>query len=284
MNIYKALLSTIIVLSVPYALLAVRCQSCAEKIALKKSIAEALAAAIAVEKEAHKDIEKCGCNQPRPQVQPVAVPRPSQQSNVRPSQNAPRPSKPTSPRPNTRDLETGDIDSLEIIDEEYRCQACAERGLECTNKHCMCDQALRAPISMTDDALLTNECCPEISMCSLVDELRHINKAIKAQKRAARRCCSRLRTDIENSEDLVISQITQSTGQVNNLIISQIDQSADCCSILDVLIGDPDTTPVAILTNPASITDFVDNAELDMLTWLKSIYELVANIYICTCL
>ena len=75
MNFYKKTIMVAIAfaaLSLGNVALADRCQSCAEKMAIKQSIKDVLAAELAInsavarEKELDTEIEKCGCSKPKP--------------------------------------------------------------------------------------------------------------------------------------------------------------------------------------------------------------------------
>lgn len=191
--------------------LAERCQSCAEKMAIKQSIKDALAAALASnpvvvrEKELDTEIEKCGCSKPKP--------------------------KPGRAAHTTVDTSAG----------------CASEAT-C----CMLTQQLQ-------DLACANEAC-----CKVV---HRINDRVKEQGRDAKKCCHKIRNDIEDVEELVISVI---------------DQNAECCSVIESRIGD---LCVSVIDTPLpfSIIDYVDSNCLDLATWVKSIYALVAQIYYCTC-
>lgn len=201
--------------------LAERCQSCAEKMAIKQSIKDALAATLAgnvsngvvtkdqaidvEEKEVDIDVEKCGCGKPKP--------------------------KPGRAAHTTVDTSAG----------------CASEAT-C----CMLTQQLQ-------DLACANAAC-----CKVV---HRINDRVKEQGRDAKKCCHKIRNDIEDVEELVISVI---------------DQNAECCSVIESRIGD---LCVSVIDTPLpfSIIDYVDSNCLDLATWVKSIYALVAQIYYCTC-
>lgn len=209
--------------------LAKRCQSCAEKMAIKQSIKDALAAALAAspvvarEKELDTEIEKCGCSKPKP--------------------------KPGRAVHGTVDTSSGCLS-------ESTC--------------CMLSQQLQ-------DISCENAAC-----CKVV---HRINDRVKEQGKDAKKCCRKIRDDIEDVEELVISVIDQSAvccSTTDALLVSIIDQDADCCSVIESRIGD---LCVSVIDTPLpfSIIDYVDSNCLDLATWVKSIYALVAQIYYCTC-
>jgi hypothetical protein len=232
MNVYKkTIMAAVVFAAVSFGgvALAQRCQSCAEKMAIKQSIKDALAAALAAnpavarEKELDTEIEKCGCSKPKP--------KPGRAAHV-------------------------------VADSSAGCAS------EATC--CMLTQQLQ-------DLACANAAC-----CKVV---HRINDRVKEQGRDAKKCCHKVREDLEDIEDLVISVIDQSAeccSTTEALLVSLIDQEADCCSVIETRIGDLDNSELPIPANVASISDNL-SLDLDVITWLKSIYELVGNIYFCTC-
>lgn len=92
------------------------------------------------------------------------------------------------------------------------------------------------------------------------------------QGKDAKKCCKRLHHKLDDVEDLVETLI---------------DQSAACCSVTETILGDP--TTASILDIPSclsnSIVDgIINGTDADVMTWLKSIYELVYiinNVFAC---
>ena len=115
------------------------------------------------------------------------------------------------------------------------------------------------------------------------------------QKHESKKCCSRLREKIEDVKDeveevetLVLSQIDQSAAccsLLDTLIVSQIDQAAICCSVTNGLIGTLDGSAIDPTCGQLfNIVSFVDGTtNLDIIQWLKSLYVLVARTYLCAC-
>lgn len=235
MNVYKKTIMAAVVfaaVSLGGVALANRCQSCAEKMAIKQSIKDALAASVAGnasnavitrDQEIDAETDKCGCGKPKP--------KPGRAAHVAADSSA----------------------------------ACASEAT-C----CMLSQQLQ------DLACANAACCKVVS---------RINDRVKEQGRDAKKCCHKVREDLEDIEDLVISVIDQNAvccSTTEALLTSIIDQDADCCSVIEGRIGD---LCVSVIDTPLpfSITDFVDSNCLDLATWVKSIYALVAQIYYCTC-
>jgi hypothetical protein len=275
MNIYKKmLLSLATVALVTSGSLFARCQTCAEKMAIKQSIKEALAASIAAGK---------------------------------PSANKPSKHK--------------EIDTIEDVQSEPCCASCATGG-ECDSKKCPCnDPRVRAERqSITDNNLLsvTDETAQLDEIQCLLEKLtkksalccrviHHIEEKVKEQGHDARRCCRHIRHELDDIEELIVSQIDQTTdccsvtetlllSQIDqqaiccsiteSLILSQIDQQAICCSIIETTLGDPCSSVVDILdllTLPVTVVDVIDTTCLDTITLLKSIYALLTQIWFCTC-
>jgi len=96
------------------------------------------------------------------------------------------------------------------------------------------------------------------------------NQQVRCQGHEFERCCKRLRHNIDDVEDLVESQI---------------DQSIECCSIIETRIGDLGGSAIDIpaCSQVASIVDVINTTDVDVITWLKSLYILLFQVYQCTC-
>ena len=81
-------------------------------------------------------------------------------------------------------------------------------------------------------------------------------------------------------EDLILSQTDDMAicCSVNEaLLVSIIDQDADCCSVIEARIGELDQPSF-----PGFIYD-VNATQADLITWLKSIYEVAFYARSCVC-
>ncbi len=225
MNISKksVILSVVMTaLSMVSASVLAGCQTCAEKMAIRKSIKEAMAAQLAASKPASKH-----------------------------------------------------LDSIEHTEDEACCESCAA-GNSCEGKRCPCginqkDCAkdwIQAEGSDTCMLLKKIQCMMDSLAAQSAWCCKKLNHKIKEQGEDARKCCKHIRHELNEIEDL---------------IISQTDQPADCCSVIESRIGDPCDSSVVDIPYSASIVEEVDASCLDILTWLKSIYVLVAQIFTCTC-
>lgn len=96
------------------------------------------------------------------------------------------------------------------------------------------------------------------------------NQQVRCQGHEFNRCCKKLRHDIDDVEDLVESQI---------------DQSIECCSIIETTLGSGTSLaiPVPTCAEGFTITDFVNNTDIDVIAWLKSLYILLYTVYNCAC-
>lgn len=169
---------------------AYRCDSCAEKMAIKQSIQEALAAALVIASTAQQaadDVEKCGCSKPKPKP-PVRVDDAQAQQAEEQVEKCGC-GKPK-PKPPVRAEREGSVP---------------------------CDQG-----------------CPAHKTT-----LHDLSKLLKKQGHAAKKCCSHIKDQLDDIEDLVISVIDQPAGTCSStdaLLVSLIDSSADCCSSTDALL------------------------------------------------
>ncbi|HSC25260.1 MAG TPA: hypothetical protein VLB80_03540 [Candidatus Babeliales bacterium] len=287
-NRYKKaiLLSTLMIgMSVGSALLA-KCKPCAAAAAIRQSIRDAAAAALAAGKPISREAE----------------------------------------------LDTFDPEIMAVI--EACCSDCAERGIYCDGEYsgrCNSCQAALLKISIAEvaaalaeasasDAAMAldiisvpttsrapreelvdpcNTCATatdNVDTCSLNEKLNTLlsccictNKNIHHQARDAKKSYKKLRHEINEVEELVESQIDQSAeccSVIESLIGSQIDQSAECCSIIETRIGDLDGSAIDIPScdQRFSIVDVIDNTNVDVVTWLKSLYVLLYQVYLCSCL
>lgn len=225
-----------------------RCLSCAEKAAIKKSIADALAASMAAASEATKNaddcLERCSCNKPKPPY-----------------------IKPTLPF--GREQVAADDQAAADQDEDQPCcEACADTKGNCSNKRCAyyagkrsasVARAEREPAATPESAAfpVTYEGCDGSfeADCLLNQQLEamaaanaacckvihRINDRVKSQGRQARRCCSQLNDKLDDLETLILSQTDDAVeccsviDVIETLILSQIDDAAACCSVIDVI-------------------------------------------------
>jgi|GEM_PF-2357242 len=131
-----------------------------------------------------------------------------------------------------------------------------------------------------------DEGCPGCSLdCklqALFDCCVNTNMQVRCQGVLAEKCCRRIKhklNDLEDDQEDVI----ESLSVVEGLMVSQIDASAGCCSIIDARIGDLAGSAFDI-PDTDNIVSFVDTMDADIITWLKSLYVLAYNVYQCTCL
>ena len=86
----------------------------------------------------------------------------------------------------------------------------------------------------------------------------HANQQLQHQGREAKKCCKKLRHEIDEVEDLVISSssvIDSDLSVIETLMISQIDQTAACCSTTEAAILDLNISVAAVLALVLSIFD-----------------------------
>lgn len=105
--------------------------------------------------------------------------------------------------------------------------------------------------------------------------LCHIKHELHEQGEAAEKCCKKIRHELDEIEDL---------------ILSQTDQLAVCCSVIEGDLGDLCASSVVDITGTilglpisASIVDFLDSSCFDVATMLKSILAVVTQVASCTC-
>ena len=208
MNIYKkALMMSVATIALTMSgLLLARCASCAEKMAIKQSIKEAMAAAVAASKPSGK-----------------------------------------------KDQEIDTLEDVKASEEAQPCcTSCANGGpcdSACDSKRCGCPDNK----SMRPDAWVAAEngdmsnCCAQVGkMECMLDALlkidEKINRRLKEQGRDAEKCCKHVRHELDEIEDLILSQTDEAAvccSTTEALILSQTDAAATCCvsmnSRLDVL-------------------------------------------------
>lgn len=157
--------------------------------------------------------------------------------------------------------------------------------------------ALRAPREELIDPC--NTCGSSISTggsCNISEQLcalrcccASVAHKLTQQGKEARKCCKKIKHKIDDVEDLVetlIDQTTDCCSVTESLLVSVIDQSAECCSVIESRIGDPATASFLDipLCAPITVIDaLINSTDADVLTWLKSIYELLYRVHICTC-
>jgi hypothetical protein len=124
-----------------------------------------------------------------------------------------------------------------------------------------------------------------INVCDLNCKLQAIfnccvntNQQVRCQGVLAEKCCKKLNRKLNDLEDA-----TENFSVIEGLIGSQIDQSADCCSVIDVRLGELDGSAFDI-PDTNDIIGFVNGTDADVVTWLKSLYVLAYNVWQCTCL
>lgn len=136
-----------------------------------------------------------------------------------------------------------------------------------------CCKKLRREIDEVEDLVIsqidqTAECCSviETGITSIIDQ--------------SAECCSIIETNIASLTD----QTTTCCSVIETGIISIIDQSADCCSIIETRIGDLGVTSFGLQDCELDVVSFVDSTtDADVLTWLKSLYVLMYQVFQCTC-
>jgi hypothetical protein len=144
------------------------------------------------------------------------------------------------------------------------------------------------------------------------------NREVRKQAHEAKKCCKRLRHEINEIEDTVedsfsvvetliiedisvseacCSVIDSNLSVIESLIISQTDASAACCSVIDVdlsviesttsiidtNIGDPAVQIASLQDCSIDVLDFVNTNNDDVMTWLKRLYVLMYQVFSCTC-
>ena len=124
------------------------------------------------------------------------------------------------------------------------------------------DQAIRAH----------NSCYKPCDPCDAEDSLRcklqalydccvATNKELGKQGHEARKCCKRLRHEINEVED----------------------QVEDCCSVIESLIGDPAAQIPSLQDCFIDVLSYVNTNNDDVLTRMKRLYVLMYQVFSCNC-
>ncbi len=220
-----------------------RCASCAEKMAIKQSIKDAAAAAIAAGKI----------------------------------------------KPGKKDHEIHTLEEAqEAHENEPCCAACAEGG-ECEGKRCPCDCAsTKAPRQDMVASDSCNNCCAQVSnmQCAL-DNLvannawccKKINHRLKKQGHEAEKCCRHTRHELNEIEDLIISQTDEAAvccSVTETLLVSVLDVQDTCCTN----IQDQLTT---ISTTQTTCCSTIEGGLTALTTLVNQILTIVTQILACTC-
>jgi hypothetical protein len=98
-----------------------------------------------------------------------------------------------------------------------------------------------------------------------------LTQRVACQGAQARKCCKKLKHKIEDVEELVETVI---------------DQSAECCSVTESILGDPLTASILDipLCASVSVTDpLINSTDADVITWLKTLYALLYRVHRCVC-
>jgi hypothetical protein len=94
------------------------------------------------------------------------------------------------------------------------------------------------------------------------------NKEVRHQGHEAKKCCKKLRHELNEIEDLTISVI---------------DQSAECCSVTDSVLGDPTVQIPSLQDCFIDVLSYVNTNNDDVMTWIKRLYVLMYQVFSCTC-
>ena len=163
----------------------------------------------------------------------------------------------------------------------------------------------RAPREeLTDICPLPDEGDIDAKLQALFNCCVNTNQVIRCQGRLAEKCCNKLRHRIHTIKELIedqtddsaeccslleslmVSQIDQSAeccSVLESLAISQIDQTAECCSVIETVLGDPATTIASLQDCFIDVLTFVNTNNDDVLTWLKRLYVLMYQVFSCQC-
>ena len=104
-------------------------------------------------------------------------------------------------------------------------------------------------------------------------------REVQSQAHDARKCCKRLRHDIHEVEE----QVEDSSSVLEELMVSQIDQSVACCSVTESVLGDPATQIPSLQDCSINVLSYVNSNNDDVMTWLKRLYVLMYQVFSCTC-
>jgi hypothetical protein len=128
-----------------------------------------------------------------------------------------------------------------------------------------------------------NTCNLNCKLQTLFNCCVNTNQQVRCQGKELERCCKKLSHKIDDVEDLVGSQTDAAAlSVIEGLIITQIAQSAMCCSVIESVIGNVDNTAFDI-PDTDDIQAFVNATDVDVITWLKSLYALMYTIAQCAC-
>lgn len=112
------------------------------------------------------------------------------------------------------------------------------------------------------------------------------NQIVRCQGALAEQCCNKLRHRIHTVKELVKDQIDDSEDcctLLESLMVSQIDQTAECCSVIETALGDPAVTIDSLQDCFIDVLSFVNTNDDDVLTWLKRLYVLMYQTFSCVC-
>lgn len=209
----------------------------------------------------------------------------------------------------SREMELDAINSVDTNIVEACCAYCAETGMYCggeNSDNCkICQAALEkiaavdkakglnsvdavraARESLNDPCNTDNTVIDGLNVCDLNCKLQALfnccvntNQHVVCQGRAAEKCCKKLRHDIDDVDD----RVKDCCKDIEELIVSQIDQSAECCTTINERLGSLDESAMDIPVCDFSIVDTVNNLDADVITWLKSLYVLMYQVYMCSC-
>ncbi len=129
-------------------------------------------------------------------------------------------------------------------------------------------EELADPCNPCGDIEPCKKCCTDPCLRTYISIL---NQRIIQLEKDSKKCCKKLGHKIHDVEEL---------------IESVIDTSAECCSVIETTLGDPaEASFLDIpLCAPITVADAIINgSDADILTWLKTITELVYRIHSCVC-
>ena len=219
------------------------CKPCAAAAAIKQSIKDAQAASLAVEK---------------PSAKPVA-----------------KPNKPA---------RSQEIDAASIC-----CEFCAQNGY-CMSNICNTCKSRELQISLVEVATAALAAASELAQAQELDVVPGDENQERAPREALQDICPEFPAD--DSIDAKLQALFNCCVCANQQIRCQTKLNEKCCKKLrhridevNDNIGDPDATSIAIpaCSVVASIVDVIDSTDVDVMTWLKSLYVLLFQVYQCAC-
>ena len=215
----------------------------------------------------------------------------------------------------SREMELEEINPADVSIVEACCAYCAEHGAYCggensvrcnacqaglfkvsieeaaaalaaVNKKSELDvvfsSASRAPREALDDPCNTGQTVVDcVTVCGLNCKLKALfeccvntNQNVICQAREAEKCCKKVRRDIDKVDD-----------RVKDCCEDLDDRIKECCEDLKECIGDLDgsSIPIPPCSQQFSIVDVINNTDIDVISWLKSLYVLLFQVYQCTC-